>query len=140
MKIFYGIPIFQLLEINKYDDAAKLFIEWKYDEQIEFNYTSSLKKILNIGINKFNPANKHGIKAILMEKEFIKTTNSYYMRKIYNNLVGEEREEFLNILFELSDEITYNGYHYELISFLTKIRKLENIENIKNRIIAIKNL
>ena len=86
IKILYGIPIFKLLDENKLDEACDLFFRYKENTEFDFNYTSSLKRFLNIGLKKFCMSNSSRIKAIITEYQFVKESNSYYMEKIYYNL------------------------------------------------------
>ena len=75
IQTYYGIPIFQLLDEKKYNEAAKKFFEYKNNEKVDFNYISSLKKFLNLGLDKFNISNRSKIKAIITEYQFVRESN-----------------------------------------------------------------
>ncbi|MCI8273159.1 MAG: RNA-directed DNA polymerase [Clostridia bacterium] len=122
IQIFYGIPIFQLLDEEKYNDAAKKFFEYKENEKVDFNYISSLKRFLNLGLNNFNMSNRSKIKAIITEYQFIRESNEYYMKKTYENSNVEEQKELIEIIYKISKETTYNSFHYNAINFIKKVR------------------
>lgn len=122
IQIFYGLDIFELLDENKYDEAIDVFIKYKTNSEIRFNYSSSIKRILNIGLDKFNLSNRSLIKSIITEYQFLREANDYYMKKIYENIEIKERETYINILMQISRETVYNGFHYSLLKFLKKIK------------------
>ena len=140
IQVLYGIPIFKLIDNKQYDMAAKKFFEFKEKENIDFNYTSSLKRFLNVGLDKFNISNRNRIKAIITEYQFIRESNEYYMRKIYDNLNVEEKSEFVDMLFKISEETTYNTFHYNAVNFLNKYKIAANKEIIISRIDEIKRI
>ena len=131
IQIFYGIPIFQLLDEKKYNEAAKKFFEYKENEKVDFNYISSLKRFLNLGSK---------IKAIITEYQFIRESNEYYMKKIYENLDIEEKKELIELIYKISKETTYNSFHYNAINFIKKCKIDTNIDDIISRIEEIKKI
>ncbi len=140
IQILYGIPVFKLIDEQKYDEAVNKFFEFYNREDVDFNYTSSLKRFLNIGLDKFNMSNRNKLKSIITEYQFVKESNEYYMRKIYNNLLKEERGDFINLIYKISKETTYNAFHYNAINFLNRINVTDNIDEIISRIQEIKML
>ncbi len=140
IQILYGIPIYKLIDEQKYDDAVKKFFEYYNRSDVEFNYTSSLKRFLNIGFDKFNISNRSKLKSLITEYKFVKESNEYYLRKIYNNLSKEEKKDFINLLYKISDETTYNSFHYSAINFLNKIKETSNIDKMISRIEEIKRI
>ena len=140
IQIFYGIPIFKLLDENKYDDSVNLFFEYMMKKELNFNYTSSVKRFLNIGFNKFNISNRNKLKAIVTEYQFVRECNEFYMKKIYDNLSETERIEFIELIYKISEETTYNAFHYNAINFLSKIKYADGIEKILTRIEKIKSI
>ena len=140
IQIFYGIPIFQLLDEKKYNEAAKKFFEYKENEKVDFNYISSLKRFLNLGLDKFNMSNRSKIKAIITEYQFIRESNEYYMKKIYENLDIEEKKELIELIYKISKETTYNSFHYNAINFIKKCKIDTNIDDIISRIEEIKKI
>ena len=140
IQILYGIPIFKLLDEYKYNEAADKFFEYIRKENVIFNYTSSLKRFLNIGLDKFNISNRNKIKAMSTEYQFVRESSEYYMNKIYNNLDENEKKEFIELLFKISSETTYNCFHYNAINFMKKNNIKTDLDKIYNRIIEIKNL
>ena len=140
IKILYGIPIFKLLDENKLDEACDLFFRYKENTEFDFNYTSSLKRFLNIGLKNFCMSNSSRIKAIITEYQFVKESNSYYMEKIYYNLSSEEQQGFIELIYKIAEESKYNSFHYNAINFLKKINKEENFDKLLNLIKDIKNI
>lgn len=140
IQIFYGIPIFKLLDENKFDEAAEKFFEYIQMRNVEFNYTSSLKRFLNIGLDKFNISNRNRIKAMSTEYQFVRESTEYYMNKIYSNLDENEKKDFIELLLKISEETTYNCFHYNAINFMKKNKIDSYIDKIYNRIIEIKKL
>lgn len=140
IQILYGIPVFKLIDEQKYDEAVNKFFEFYNREDVDFNYTSSLKRFLNIGLDKFNMSNRNKLKSIITEYQFVRESNEYYMRKIYNNLLKEERGDFINLIYKISKETTYNAFHYNAINFLNRINVTDNIDEIISRIQEIKML
>lgn len=140
IQIFYGIPIFKLLDEEKYNDSAKKFFEFKEQENVDFNYTSSLKRFLNLGLDKFNISNRSKIKSIITEYQFIRESNEYYMKKIYENLNIEERKEFIEMIYKISEETTYNSFHYNAINFIKKCKIQVEVEDIISRIQEIEKI
>lgn len=140
IQIFYGIPIFKLLDDNKYDEAAKKFIEYKEQKDYEFNYISSLKRLLNIGLNKINISSRNKIKSIITDYQFVRESNDYYMGKTYENLSVEEKEELIDLIYRISKETTYNSFHYNAINFITKYKINANIDEIVSRIKEIEEI
>ena len=140
IQIFYGIPIFQLLDEKKYNEAAKKFFEYKENEKVDFNYISSLKRFLNLGLDKFNMSNRSKIKSIITEYQFIRESNEYYMKKIYENLDIEEKKELIELIYKISKETTYNSFHYNAINFIKKCKIDTNIDDIISRIEEIKKI
>lgn len=140
IQIFYGIPIFKLLDDNKYDEAAKKFIEYKEQKDYEFNYISSLKRLLNIGLNKINISSRNKIKSIITDYQFVRESNDYYMGKTYENLSEEEKEELIDLIYRISKETTYNSFHYNAINFITKYKINANIDEIVSRIKEIEEI
>ena len=140
IQIFYGIPIFQLLDEKKFNEAAKKFFEYKENEKVDFNYISSLKRFLNLGLDKFNMSNRSKIKAIITEYQFIRESNEYYMKKIYENLDIEEKKELIELIYKISKETTYNSFHYNAINFIKKCKIDTNIDDIISRIEEIKKI
>lgn len=140
IQIFYGIPIFQLLDEKKYNDAAKKFFEYKENEKVDFNYISSLKRFLNLGLDKFNMSNRSKIKAIITEYQFIRESNEYYMKKIYENLNAEEQKELIEMICKISKETTYNSFHYNAINFIKKNKIDVDIKDIISRIEEIEKI
>lgn len=134
----YGITIFELLDENKNDEAIERFFEYKDNLKIDFNYISSLKRFLNIGLDKFSISNRNKIKLVITEYQFVRESNSYYMNKIYMNLSIDERLEFLELIYKISDETTYNSFHYNAINFLKNIGIEECIPQILEKINEIK--
>ena len=125
IQIFYGIPIFQLLDEKKYNDAAKKFFEYKENEKVDFNYISSIKRFLNLGLDKFNMSNRSKIKAIITEYQFVRESNEYYMKRTYENLNAEEQKELIEMIYKISKETTYNSFHYDAINFIKKIKRVK---------------
>ena len=140
IQILYGIPVFKLIDEQKYDEAVNKFFEFYNREDVDFNYTSSLKRFLNIGLDKFNMSNRNKLKSIITEYQFVRESNEYYMRKIYNNLLKEERGDFINLIYKISKETTYNAFHYNAINFFNRINVTDNIVEIISRIQEIKML
>lgn len=140
IQVLYGIPIFKLIDEQKYDEAANKFFEFYNREDVDFNYTSSLKRFLNIGLDKFNMSNRNRLKSIITEYQFVRESNEYYMRKIFNNLLKEERGDFIDLIYKISKETTYNAFHYNAINFLKRINVTDNIDEIISRIQEIKTL
>ena len=140
IQILYGIPVFKLIDEQKYDEAVNKFFEFYNREDVDFNYTSSLKRFLNIGLDKFNMSNRNKLKSIITEYQFVRETNEYYMRKIYNNLLKEERGDFIELIYKISKETTYNAFHYNAINFLNRINVTDNIDEIILKIREIKEL
>ena len=140
IQILYGIPIFKLLEIQKYDEAVDKFFEFYNRKDVDFNYTSSLKRFLNIGFEKFSIANRNKLKSIITEYQFVRESNEYYMKKIYNNLFEEEKKDFIDLIYKISEETTYNAFHYNAINFLKKIDITDGIDKIITRIQKIKTI
>lgn len=140
IQIFYGIPIFQLLDDKKYNEAAKKFFEYKEQENVDFNYTSSIKRFLKLGLDKFNISNRSKIKSIITEYQFIRESNEYYMRKIYENLKQEEQKEFIDMIYKIFKETTYNSFHYNAINFIKRCKIDTDVENIISRIGEIKKI
>lgn len=140
IQIFYGIPIFQLLDEEKYNDAANKFFEYKENEKVDFNYISSLKRFLNLGLNKFNMSNRSKIKALITEYQFIRESNEYYMKKTYENLNIEEQKELIEIIYKISKETTYNSFHYNAINFIKKCKIDMDIKDIISRIEEIEKI
>lgn len=140
IQIYYGISIFKLLDGQRYDEAANKFFEYIKREDVTFNYTSSLRRFLNIGLDKFNISNRNRIKAMSTEYQFVRESTEYYMIKIYDNLNNEEKKEFVNLIFKISDETTYNVFHYNAINFLMKNKTTDNINKIYSRIAEIKQI
>ena len=60
------------------------------------------------------------------------------MKKIYNNLFEEEKKDFIDLIYKISEETTYNAFHYNAINFLKKIDITDNIDKIITRIRKIK--
>lgn len=140
IQILYGIPIFKLIDEQKYDEAVNKFFEFYYKKDDDFNYSSSLKRFLNIGFDKFNMANRNRLKSIITEYQFVRESNEYYMIKIYNNLLKEEKKDFINLIYKISKETTYNAFHYNAINFLNKINITDHIDEIISRIQEIQTL
>lgn len=140
IQIFYGIPIFKLLDENRYNDAANKFFEYKENEKIDFNYISSLKRFLNIGLDKFDMSNRNKIKSIITAYQFIRESNEYYMKRAYENLNIEEQKELIEMIYKISKETTYNLFHYNAINFIKKCKIDANIEDIVSRIGEIENI
>lgn len=141
IQAFYGLKIFELLDNEKYDEAAYLFLAYKNNKNLKFNYVSSLRRILNLGLEKFNLSNQCLIKGIITEYQFLKESNDYYMKRIYDNLEDSERIIYINNLRKISEETVYNGFHYCLIKFLKKIKYDEEIiKEIENRIEKIEKI
>lgn len=140
IQILYGIPIFKLIDEQKYDEAVDKFFDFYNRKDVDFNYTSSLKRFLNIGFDKFNMSNRNKLKSIITEYQFIRESNEYYMKKIYNNLLKEERKDFIDLIYKISEETTYNSFHYNAINFLQKIDAKDNIDEIISRIQEIKTI
>lgn len=140
IQILYGIPIFKLIDEQKYDEAVNKFFEFYNRKDVDFNYVSSLKRFLNIGFDKFNIANRNKIKSIITEYQFVRESNEYYMLKIYNNLLKEEKKDFIDLIYKILNETTYNAFHYNAINFLNKINITDNIDEIISRIQEIKTL
>lgn len=140
IQIFYGIPIFQLLDKKKYNDAAKKFFEYKENEKVDFNYISSLKRFLNLGLDKFNMSNRSKIKAIITEYQFVRESNEYYMKRTYENLNAEEQKELIEMIYKISKETTYNSFHYNAINFIKKSKIDVDIKDIISRIEEIEKI
>lgn len=140
IQIYYGIPIFKLLDEQRYDEAANKFFDYIKREDVTFNYKSSLRRFLNIGLDKFNISNRNKIKAMSTEYQFVRESTEYYMIKIYDNLNNEEKKEFINLIFKISNETTYNAFHYNAINFLMKNKITDNINKIYSRIVEIKQI
>ena len=119
---------------------AKKFFEYKENEKVDFNYISSLKRFLNLGLDKFNMSNRSKIKAIITEYQFIRESNEYYMKKIYENLDIEEKKELIELIYKISKETTYNSFHYNAINFIKKCKIDTNIDDIISRIEEIKKI
>lgn len=140
IQILYGIPIFKLIDDKKYDEAVDKFFDFYNRKDVDFNYTSSLKRFLNIGFDKFNISNRNKLKSIITEYQFVRESNEYYMKKIYNNLLEEEKNDFIDLIYKISEETTYNSFHYNAINFLQKIDAKDNIDKIISRIHEIKTI
>ena len=140
IQIFYGIPIFQLLDEKKYNNAAKKFFEYKENEKVDFNYISSLKRFLNLGLDKFNMSNRSKIKAIITEYQFVRESNEYYMKRTYENLNAEEQKELIEMIYKISKETTYNSFHYNAINFIKKSKIDVDIKDIISRIEEIEKI
>lgn len=140
IQILYGIPIFKLIDEQKYDDAVDKFFEFYNRSDVDFNYTSSLKRFLNIGFDKINLSNRNKLKAIITEYQFVRESNEYYLKKIYSILSKEEKKDFIDLIYKISEETTYNSFHYNAINFLNKINETDNIEKIILRIQEIKKI
>ncbi len=140
IQVLYGIPVFKLIDEQKYDEAVNKFFEFYNREDVDFNYTSSLKRFLNIGFEKLNMSNRNKLKSIITEYQFVRESNEYYMNKIYSNLLKDERGDFIDLIYKISRETTYNAFHYNAINFLKKINITDNIDEIISRIQEIKKL
>jgi len=140
IQILYGIPIFKLIDEKKYDEAVDKFFGFYNRKDVDFNYTSSLKRFLNIGFDKFNMSNRNKLKSIITEYQFVRESNEYYMKKIYNNLLEEEKKDFIDLIYKISEETTYNSFHYNAINFLQKIDAKDNIDKVISRIHEIKTI
>jgi hypothetical protein len=140
IQIFYGIPIFKLLDQKEYDKAVDKFFEYLEMKNVDFNYTSSLRRFLNIGLNKFNISNRNKIKAMCTKYQFVRESTEYYMSKIYRNLNMDEKDEFIQLIYKISEETTYNAFHYNAINFFIKNKIDGDIEKIYSRIDEIKRM
>ncbi len=138
IRIYYGIPVFKLLDEQKNNEAAKLFFSFYENKNIEFNYTSSLKRFLNIGFENFSLHYRSKLKAIVTQYQFVRESDDYYLRKIYTNLNDSEKKELIELVKVISKETTYNGFHYSAIRFLEKEGK--DYDEITKRIKEIENI
>ena len=100
IKVFYGLTVFDLIDKEKYEEAVVKFFEYYYNKEVEFNYISSLKRFLNVGLDKFSISNRNKLKAIITDYKFVKEGNEYYFKKIYNNLSDEEKEDFIELIYK----------------------------------------
>ena len=91
IQILYGIPVFKLIDEQKYDEAVNKFFEFYNRDDVDFNYTSSLKRFLNIGFDKFNISNQNRLKSIITEYQFVRESNEFYMKKIYKFIKRRKR-------------------------------------------------
>lgn len=139
IRTWYAIPIFQKIDNEEYNEAADLFLDY-IDMNKEFNLYSVLKKFINIDMKKISISNRNRIKSILTGYEFLKTGNEYIFIRIYNLLIEDEKEEFINTLLKIAKETTYNGFHYECINFFERIKKNIEAETVKIRLNEIKNI
>ena len=79
-----------------------------------------MKKIIGLDFKLIEASSKHKILSILLEKEFISDLDWWRFNKIYNQLDGADKRDFLNILNELVDEVQFNSFHYNLRKFYQK--------------------
>ena len=85
-------------------------------------------------------ANRNKLKSIITDYQFVRKSNEFYMIKIYNNLLKEEKNDFIDLIYKISKEATYNAYHYNAINFLNKLNITNNIDEIISRMQEIKTL
>jgi hypothetical protein len=120
---YWAFQIFELFrdkaDKNKINEGIKLFLKWK-EENINFREYSVLKKIIGLDFKLIEASSKHKILSILLEKEFISDLDWWRFNKIYNQLDGADKKDFLNILNELVDEVQFNSFHYNLRKFYQK--------------------
>ena len=52
-------------------------------------------------------ANRNKLKSIITDYQFVRKSNEFYMIKIYNNLLKEEKNDFIDLIYKISKETTY---------------------------------
>lgn len=121
--IYWAFDIFDLLA-NKEDkilinQGIKLYLDRKKSEQ-DFREHSVLKKIVSLDFKLIEPQYRHRILSDLFQEEFLANSDSWMLNKIYNNLIEEDKANFIETLKKLVEKIHFNSFHYNLILFFNK--------------------
>lgn len=125
---FYLFNQLEKLDLKKYDEASTEFFEL-YDSGKEIRSDTFLRRCLTIGLKKFSLSNRNRIMSIITSEDFIIKCGVQHLSKIYINLTLEEKEKFLETLFEMFKKIKFNGFKYIVITFAKKNRLNEFVNH-----------
>jgi len=142
LKVFYGVEVFEYIKKEEYDEAVKIFFKYYKSKKYDFKYITPLRKFINAKIILKITSNyyKKRLIDIMTSESFLRDCDTKYLYKIYQTLTPIKKNKLIRKLNAMKDNITYNGFHYTLINFYTKINKLEYIDNINKRIEVISKL
>jgi len=126
---FWSFDIFKLLE-NKnskkaIEDAYNLF-KVRKASAIEFKPDTVLKRLLSCNLYRVSQNVRKEILELANEKQFLTNVNDYYLKKIYELMPRNKKNNFLTRLNDLSDEVLFNQFHLRVMKFARE-KKVNNI-------------
>ena len=81
-----------------------------------------LKRFLNCQLGKLPGITRGGIIKLVLDDDFIKNANSYYLGKTYSLLDRQGKRKFIDKLEGLSESVLFNQYHLRVIRFARESR------------------
>jgi len=122
---YWSFDIFKLLE--EPNNGKKIQEAWKaYKERIsngiKFNPDTVLRRLLGCNLNRIPKEIREEILTVSKEKKFITTASDYYLKRIYGFTERGKKNEFLQYLNELSDDVLFNQYHLRIMKFARENR------------------
>ena len=135
---YQAFEILALLDENcsvkKIKQAIRLYFAYK-DAGKDFRQDRVIRRFISVlvekKIKKLPKKYKEKIYCELLNQETLSTSNVYYLQKVYNIMKSEGLEKKLfEILDELIPNINFNSFHYELLGFYKKIKRVGFDEQI----------
>lgn len=120
---YYLYEPLSLLDDGKFDDSFNMFYDiYTKKGSSAVRYDTYLKRITskNIGLNKFNLANRAIAKELVLRRDFIIFCNDVQLNRIYQNLEVTERDDFVSLLWKYTESISFNSYFYFVLKFFDK--------------------
>jgi|SRR6476469_3209144 len=133
---YWAFEIFELLDepkdIDKVNQGIELYFQW-LENRVSFRHDSVLRRIVSVGISIVKPHLKHKLMSALYEPKFL-IAQDYWL---FNNVAQclPDRADLFNILDDQIPKVRFSSFHYTLLKFYKKYRKVDFPETeIRKRI------
>jgi hypothetical protein len=123
---YWAFEIFELLDepkdIDKVNRGIELYFQW-LENKVSFRHDSVLRRIVSVGISIVKPHLKHKLMSALYEPKFL-IAQDYWL---FNNVAKclPDRADLFNILDDQIPKVRFSSFHYTLLKFYKKYRKVD---------------
>ena len=123
---YWAFDIFKLLDdpndIHNINQGIEFYFNW-LDDQVCFRHESVLRRIVSIGLSrKIHPYLKDKLMSALYEPKFLIAQDYWLLSKVAQCL--PDRTNLFRILDEQIPKVRFSSFHYTLLKFYKKYRKL----------------
>lgn len=141
---YWSFDIFKLLEAQ--NNGQKIKEAWElYKSRMgagaKFKPDTVLRRLLSCHLNRTSREAREEILTACKDKDFITTASDYYLKRIYGFTERGKKNEFLQYLNDLSDDVLFNQYHLRVMKFARENRiDRKRLNKIKPNLVKLNDI